>query len=73
MEKYKLSSAMRFFFLGLATMIIIGIGLTGFRTVHWFLYIPPIMFAFAAATGICPGMIFSKMLFKEKQIELKKI
>ncbi len=73
MQKYKLTPAMRFFFLGAAAVITTGIGLTGFGIVHWFLYVPPVMFTFAAVTGICPGMILSKMLFKEKPTELKKI
>jgi ABC-type polysaccharide/polyol phosphate export permease len=59
MEKYKTSRATRFFFLGSATIIGTGIWLTGVSVVHWLLYLPVVMFAFAAATGICPGMIVS--------------
>ena len=70
MEKYKLNSAMRFFFLGASAITWTGIGLTGFKTVHWFLYVPAVMYAFAAMSGICPGIIMSKMLFQE--VERKK-
>jgi hypothetical protein len=66
MEKYKISSAMRFFFVVSGSTIWAGIWLTGFSTAHWLLYIPAISFVFAAATGICPGMIVSNMLFGKK-------
>ncbi len=67
MAKYKISSAMRFFFLVAGTVIWTGIWLTGFGTVHWLLYVPAVSFYFAAITGICPGMVVSRMLFKEKK------
>lgn len=57
---------MRFFFLVSGTIIWIGILLTGFRTVHWVLYIPAVFFLFAALTGICPGIIVSRKLFDKK-------
>lgn len=64
MNKYKVSSAMRFFLFISSCMIWAGIWLTGFGTAHWLLYWPAVFFGFAAVTGICPGMIFSNMLFK---------
>jgi len=64
MEKYKISRAMRFFFLVTGSVLWVGIWLTGFTTVHWLLYIPAVFFLFAAATAICPGMIVSNLLFK---------
>jgi hypothetical protein len=63
MEKYRISNAMRFFFLGSGSIIWLGIWLTGFGTAHWLLYFPATFFYFAALTGICPGLIFSRMLF----------
>jgi hypothetical protein len=54
---------MRFFFLIAGSMIWLGIWLTGFGTAHWLLYVPAVFFYFAALTGICPGLIFSRMLF----------
>ncbi|UCE77696.1 MAG: hypothetical protein JSU62_05870 [Gammaproteobacteria bacterium] len=66
MEKYKISRAMRFFFLVAGSLLWVGIWLTGFTTVHWLLYIPAVFFLFAAATGICPGMIVSNLLFGKR-------
>jgi ABC-type polysaccharide/polyol phosphate export permease len=66
MEKYQISRAMRFFFLVAGSLLWAGIWLTGFATVHWLLYIPAVFFLFAAATGICPGMIFSNLLFGKR-------
>lgn len=66
MSKYKISNAMRFFFVVASSIIWLGIWLTGFSTAHWLLYIPAISFVFAATTGICPGMIISNMLFGKK-------
>ena len=66
MEQYKISRAMRFFFLVAGSLLWVGIWLTGFTTVHWLLYIPAVFFLFAAATGICPGMIVSNLLFGKR-------
>lgn len=66
MSKYKISSAMRFFFLFTGSVIWLGIWLTGFSTVHWLLYAPPIFFYFAALTGICPGLVLSRLVLPEK-------
>lgn len=59
----KISTAMRFFFLVVSSVIWLGIALTGFKTVHWVLYIPAVFLLFAAVTAICPGIIFSNMIF----------
>ena len=63
MNKYKIGSAMRFFFLFAGSVIWLGIWLTGFSTAHWFLYVPAISFYFAAVTAICPGIIISRSMF----------
>lgn len=65
MKAYLIGASMRFFFFVVGTVIWLGIGLTGFASVHWLLYMPAVFFYFAALTGICPGMIFSRMLFGE--------
>ena len=65
MKKYMISNSMRFFFLVTGTVIWTGMWLTGFSIVHWLLYVPGILFYFAAISGICPGIIFSKLLFKD--------
>jgi len=62
----KISAAMRFFFLVVGSVVLLGIWLTGFNVVHWLLYVPVVFFYFAAVTGICPGLIFSGMLFQTK-------
>ncbi|ATX82380.1 hypothetical protein Ga0123462_1517 [Mariprofundus ferrinatatus] len=67
MKKYLIGKPMRFFFLVVSTILLTGIWLTGFGTAHWLLYIPAIFFLFAAATGICPGIIFSNLLFGGKR------
>ncbi len=65
MEKYKASASTRFFLLVAGVIVWTGIWLTGFGTAHWLLYVPATMFVFAAATGICPGLLISKILFKD--------
>lgn len=67
MEKFKIGMAMRFFLLVMAGVILLGIWLTGFNTVHWVLYLPAALFILAAVTGICPGMGFSRLLFPPKK------
>lgn len=62
-----LKAPMRFFLLVISSMIWLGIWLTGFAVVHWVLYIPAAFLLFAAISGICPGIIFSNMLFKSRE------
>ena len=58
-------SAIRMLFIVMAVLIGIGIWLTGYQNVHWFLYLPPVFLLFAGATGICPGyMVFRKLGFR---------
>jgi hypothetical protein len=58
-------SALRMQFLSIAVVVFIGIYLTGFSKVHWFLYVPIVVFLFAGITGICPGlMLWKKLGFK---------
>jgi hypothetical protein len=66
MKDYLLKPPMRFFFLVAGGILWTGIALTGFTTAHWLLYVPAAFFVFAAATGICPGMIISYKLFGRK-------
>ena len=53
-----MSSSLRAQFISIALIVFIGIWLTGFDKVHWFLYVPVVLFTFAGITGICPGLIF---------------
>jgi hypothetical protein len=66
MEKYKIGKTMRFFLLVSGSIIWLGIWLTGFSIVHWVLYIPAVFFTFAVITGICPGMIISRLIMGER-------
>lgn len=58
---------MRVFFLIMASIMWLGIWLTGYTTVHWVLYLPPAFLTFAAITGICPGMFITRMMFKNSK------
>ncbi len=51
-------TAMKMQFFTIASVIMIGIGLTGFEAVHWFLYLPVGLLVIAGVTGICPGLVF---------------
>ena len=55
-------SALRMQFLSIAAVVLVGIWLTGFDRVHWFLYVPVAVFTFAGATGICLGLMFWKKI-----------
>lgn len=63
MQDYFASRSLRCFFGFAAAILWTGLYLTGFDAVHWLLYLPASLFAFAAITGICPGLIVSKVLF----------
>ena len=51
-------TAQRMVLLTFFILISIGIWLTGFGKVSWFLYVPAGFALFAGVTGICPGLIF---------------
>lgn len=58
-------TAQRMLFLVMAILISAGIYLSGYKSVHWLLYLPAAALLFAAITGICPGlMLFKKLGFK---------
>ncbi len=58
-------SAIRMLLLTVSATLLIGIWLTGFGVVHWFLYVPVVALTFAGITGICPGyLLFQKIGFK---------
>lgn len=71
MRKYMVGKDMRFLFLFSATLLLIGIWLTGFSTVHWLLYVPLVFFYFAAITGICPGLIISRLMLGTSESQEK--
>ena len=55
-------TAIRMQFISVAIIVLIGISLTGFDKVHWFLYVPVVLLLFAGLTGICPGILFWKKM-----------
>lgn len=61
---FNASKTQRLYFFNLASLILIGIWLTGFDKVHWFLYIPPAGLYFAAASGFCLGIFTSKKILE---------
>jgi hypothetical protein len=63
---FQSSPAARLFFLIVSLNIWLGIWLTGFGVAHWWLYIPAGFLLFAAVSGLCPGMVMTRWLFKEK-------
>ena len=63
----KMEVSMRAFFLFVGLLLWAGIWLTDFEIIHWLLYLPATFLLFSALTGIFPGMVFFKELFREKQ------
>lgn len=63
----KMEPSMKAFFLFVGLILWLGIWLTGFERVHWLLYLPATFFLISAITGICPGLLFFKEIFREKQ------
>jgi hypothetical protein len=59
-------SATRMTFLSVALVVSLGNTLTGWMTISWILWIPPIALSLAAITGVCPfKIIFEKLGFKK--------
>jgi len=63
----KMESSLRALFLFVGLVLWLGIWLTGFDAVHWLLYLPAGFFLFSAISGICPGLLFFKEIFRDKQ------
>ena len=55
-------TAQRMMFFTAATVISLGIFLTGWEKVHWLLFIPPLGFLISGITGICPPIVLYKKL-----------
>ena len=66
MEIMKVKTPLRGFFLVVATVILLGIWLTGFDAVHWVLYVPLAMLTLGGVTGICPGLGLWRTLLGSK-------
>ncbi len=59
-------NAMRLFLINAAIFVMVGIWLTGFDQVHWFLYVIPGIFSLSAMFGVCPGINLWRMVLGEK-------
>jgi len=62
----KIPKALRLFLIMVASVISLGIFLTGYSIAHWLLYLPAVFLFLAGITGICPGMFFSKKIVGDK-------
>lgn len=62
----KMEPAIKAFFLFTALLLWAGIWLTGLDDAHWLLYLPATFFLLASLTGICPGLIVFREIFKDK-------
>jgi len=58
-------NAMRMFLLNSTVFILIGIWLTGFEQVHWFIYVIPVIYTLSASFGVCPGINIWRMILKD--------
>lgn len=63
MSVYKSNAPLRAVYLFSASVIWLGIWLTGFAESSWVLYVPATTMMFAAVTGFCPSLItFRKVM-----------
>ena len=58
---------LRAFLLLAAGLIWLGIWDTGLSAASWILYLPAVMFLFAAITGICPSIILTRAVLGTKR------
>ena len=65
----KSSKSMRLFLFNGALFCLLGIWLSGWDQVHWVSYVLPGAFLLAAATGFCPGLLFSRWVTGELKSE----
>ena len=65
MDKLKIGKSMRIFLLVVSVFIWLGIWHTGFQATSLILYLVGAFLLFAAVSGICPGLFFSKMIAGE--------
>ena len=60
----KAGPPMRIFLMNSAIIMLIGIWLSGFEKVHWFIYFIPGLFLLSSAIGICPGLNLWRRILK---------
>jgi len=66
-KQHLAGAALRFFFFFAGSVLWAGIWLTGFSHAHWLLYVPATLLYVAAATAVCPALIFSRLIFGDKR------
>jgi len=60
------SASMRLFMFNSSIFMLTGIWLTGVEKVHWFIYFVPAFYLFAAATGLCLGLVIPRLIFDRR-------
>jgi hypothetical protein len=60
---FSASASMRMFMFNSSLLMLVGIWLTGFDKVHWFIYFVPAFYLFAAVTGFCLGLVIPRLIF----------
>ncbi len=63
---FRVGTPQRMLFLVIASMIWLGIWLSGYNSVHWVLYLPAVFLTLAAFTGICPGIGVMNAIFGKR-------
>ena len=61
----------RFTFFNTSVIAFIGIYLSGYDQVHWFMYTVPVVYLLSAATGFCPGLFIAKLILRKQQTTVK--
>lgn len=60
------SAMQRLIFFTTSVLGFIGIYLSGYDQVHWFMYTVPVAYLFSAATGFCPAFAISKLILRRR-------
>ncbi|RLA36155.1 MAG: hypothetical protein DRR03_04590 [Gammaproteobacteria bacterium] len=63
MELFKAPPEMRVFLAAAGLILWVGIWHTGFAAASWVIYLLGIFLPIAAATGICPGLAVSRLIY----------
>ena len=63
MELFKAPPEMRVFLAAAGSILWIGIWHTGFAATSWVIYLLGVFLPVAAATGICPGLAVSRLIY----------
>lgn len=64
---------LRLLFINVTVISVIGIGLTGYEHMHWFVYVLPAALLFAAASGYCIGLDIIKRLLRVSGLTAKGV